>query len=71
MKIYLYNNVSDDNAVNKTLVNELVLEGTLTYREESVSITSPVITVKANNAILTKNYAYIPEFQRYYFFSKC
>lgn len=65
MNIILYQNISEYNAVNKS-INELTkLTGTL--REES-SIIDPVITISdIDNYVGSMNYAYIPEFNRYYF----
>lgn len=65
MNIILYQNISEYNAVNKS-INELTkLTGTL--REES-SIIDPIITISdIDNYVGSMNYAYIPEFNRYYF----
>jgi hypothetical protein len=65
LTIVLYNNLSETHTVNKQLTELVTLTGTL--REES-SIIDPVITVVGIDAYLsTANYAYIPEFHRYYF----
>lgn len=67
MEIKLYKNTSEDRQVNKELFDEIVLVGTI--RDESVDVLNPVITVNADTAYLDYNYAYIPSFGRYYFFS--
>lgn len=65
MTITLYRNISEYNAVNKSINELTTLTGTL--REES-SIIDPVITISdIDNYVGSMNYAYIPEFNRYYF----
>ena len=65
MNIVLYNNISENNAVDKDITQLTSLTGTL--REES-SIIDPVITISdIDGYIANMNYAYIPEFGRYYF----
>ena len=65
MNIVLYSNVSEINAVDKNLTELTTLTGTL--REQS-SIIDPIITISdIDNYIGSMNYAYIPEFNRYYF----
>lgn len=65
MTLTLYTNTSEVNAVNKTLTELSSLTGTL--REQS-SVIDPVITVSESDAyIASVNYAYIPDFGRYYF----
>lgn len=63
MNIILYNNMSERIAVNKTLDNEVTLTGTL--RDET-DIRKPTILI-TYAGILDRNYAYIPEFGRYYY----
>ena len=63
MKIKLYKNHSEKNKIRKTLTGEVEYSGTL--REET-SVINPVILIHANNLSLY-NYAYIPEFHRYYY----
>lgn len=63
MDITLYVNHSERQAINKTIDNALVLTGSL--RSES-SIIDPSIMVQTTNPS-GYNYAYIPEFGRYYF----
>lgn len=65
MNLVLYRNISETNAVNKSLTELVTLTGTL--RNES-SIIDPVILVSdIDSYIGSMNYAYIPEFNRYYF----
>lgn len=63
MNIKLYNNSSDNRCIQKVIENEFSISGTL--REET-SIMSPVITIR-NDTAIRYNYAYIPEFKRYYY----
>lgn len=65
MNLILYRNISETNAVNKSLTELVTLTGTL--RNES-SIIDPVILVSDIDSYTPlMNYAYIPEFNRYYF----
>ena len=65
MTITLYTNTSELNAVNKELDELITITGTL--REES-SIIDPVISLEGIDQYLNfANYAYIPEFGRFYF----
>lgn len=65
MTITFYNNASERNAVTKNLTEIATLSGAL--REES-SIIDPKITIASlTNSIRDINYAYIPDFGRYYF----
>lgn len=65
MRIVLYRNISENNAVNKSLTELVTLTGNL--REQS-SIINPVINITdIDSYIGSMNYAYIPEFHRYYF----
>lgn len=65
MTIILYQNFSENNAVNKNITELATLTGTL--REQS-SIINPVINISDIDLYVgSMNYAYIPEFNRYYF----
>lgn len=66
MDITLYVNNSEKNKINKTLTQPLPLSGTL--RDET-SIINPVINFEHEN-LAGYNYAYIPDFNRYYFISE-
>ena len=63
MKITLYTNNSEKNKLEKNLANAKEFSGNL--REES-SIVNPSILIQTENPS-SFNYAYIPEFKRYYF----
>lgn len=63
MDIILYVNSSERQAITKTLSNGLTLTGSL--RNES-SVINPTILIETTNPS-SYNYAYIPEFGRYYF----
>lgn len=63
MEIRLYNNISDNRTIRKKLLNEFSLTGTL---RDTCSLIEPVINIESSN-VLRFNYAYIPDFQRYYF----
>ena len=60
--------VSEPNVIDKTLVSVMTLEGTL--RNDS-PISNPSILVETNGLsvgdLVRANYAYIPEFGRYYY----
>ena len=66
MEIDFYKNISEKNKIGKKLLNKLTLNGNL--REES-SVINPTILVEHNN-LSVYNYAYIPNFNRYYFVSE-
>lgn len=63
MDITLYTNNSEKNKLDKNLSNAKTFSGKL--REES-SIVNPSILIQIDNPS-KYNYAYIPEFNRYYF----
>lgn len=63
MDIVLYTNSSEPNKLNKTLSNAMNFSGTL--REET-SILTPSIMLEMETPI-DFNYAYIPQFKRYYY----
>ena len=63
MVIKLYKNHSEKNKIRKSLTGEVEYSGTL--RDET-SVINPVIMIHATNLSLF-NYAYIPEFHRYYY----
>lgn len=63
MDLILYVNNSEKNKLDKSLSSELKLTGKL--REQS-SVVNPSIMIQTTNPS-SYNYAYIPEFKRYYF----
>lgn len=63
MNLSLFVNNSEKNKLDKSLSSELKFNGKL--REES-SVVNPSIMIQATNPS-SYNYAYIPEFNRYYF----
>lgn len=65
MELLLYVNLSEKNCIGKTLSGETTMNGSL--REQS-SIVNPIIKVQSTKPP-DFNYAYIPEFKRYYFIS--
>lgn len=63
MDIYLYVNNSEKNKLNKTLTEEEQFTGTLRTK---TSVVNPIIHLETENPT-AYNYAYIPEFNRYYY----
>lgn len=63
MQIKLYKNLSEVNTIGKTLTGESVRTGTL---KEGCSVLSPSVVLTGEN-LSGFNYAYIPQFSRYYF----
>ena len=63
MNIQLCSNTSEKNKINKAITTGITLSGSL--RNES-NIVNPSITINIDNPTIY-NYAYIPEFNRYYF----
>lgn len=66
ISVQLYRNYSDNNYVTKDI--RPIAGGALTARAtHEVSIVSPVLTFDYSTAFLLANYAYISEFNRYYY----
>jgi len=63
MNIQLCTNTSEKNKINKNITSGIILSGSL--RNES-NVVNPSITINIDNPTVY-NYAYIPEFNRYYF----
>ena len=63
MDLRLYYTNDENNKINKTLTNALLLVGTM---RDSSSIINPVILVEGAS-FDGFNYSYIPQFDRYYF----
>lgn len=64
MTLNLYVCYDDERVVNKTLTSIYTLNGTL---RDECSVMSPNITIETTSVITQFNYAYIPEFNRYYY----
>lgn len=64
MQINLYTNIDERTRVVKNLLNEKILTGTF---RDSVDVLHPVVLLTTVESILDFNYAYIPEFSRYYY----
>ena len=64
MDMYLYNTKDDNRVLNKTLIDEKHISEI--RLKEPVNILTPSLLLR-NNGFLLNNYAYIPEFNRYYF----
>ena len=62
MEVRFFYNRSDSRVINKNLIAGESFEG---QARDECSIMAPVIMFEKNN-VLRYNYAYIPEFQRYY-----
>lgn len=62
MEVQFFYNQSDDRVINKTLIIGETFAGS---PRDEVSIMNPVIRFESEG-ILRYNYAYIPEYQRYY-----
>ena len=65
LTIKLYHNASPSNKIGKKLNDELVTSNVLL--KDDVSILKPVFKVKDVRSIITYNYLYCPDLQRYYF----
>ena len=63
MQIKLYKNLSEVNTIGKTLTEESMRTGTL---KDGCSVLSPSVVLTGEN-LSGFNYAYIPQFSRYYF----
>lgn len=63
MDLRLYYTSDENNKINKSLSNGMILTGTM---RDSSSIINPVILVEGSS-FSDYNYAYIPQFDRYYF----
>lgn len=65
MLITLYNNLSDKLVINKSLVKIAdILNAKL---KENVTVINPVLMLSLSADLISANYVYIPDFNRYYF----
>lgn len=64
MIVYLYNTENDNNVLEKNLANEKVYNNI--RLKTPVDIIRPSLIIESDEFLLY-NYAYIPEFKRYYF----
>lgn len=62
MNVQFFYNVSDPRCINKTLIEGSTFEG---QARDQISIMNPVVLFDTED-IIKYNYAYIPEFERYY-----
>lgn len=65
LTIKLYHNASPAEKIGKTLNDELTTSDVLL--KDEVSILKPIFRVRDVRSIITYNYLYCPELQRYYF----
>lgn len=67
MTITFYKCTAENRHVDKKnyLIEVNTIEGTL--RQKNVSVKDPIITIAYSSEILGANYAYIPEYKRYYY----
>lgn len=63
MIIKLFNTTDSNNTIGKTLTDEQTFD--ITFKD-TFDIINPIVMLKSDVPII-KNYAYIPEFGRYYF----
>lgn len=68
MQVILYSTKSEIQAVNKSLTELATVEGTL--REKSSILTPSFNLSNVDSYIHSCNYAYVPDFHRYYFVGK-
>lgn len=66
ISLTLYNNHSAENVINKSKDSITTLSGAL---KENLNMENVVITIPYISNYASINYAYIPEFKRYYFVS--
>lgn len=66
MVIKLYKNLSDPKSVDKTLTDEISLNGAVA--RDPVDVINPVLEYEGTNATIAGyNYAYIEDYARFYF----
>lgn len=67
LKIKLYNTTSPENMINKVLVDEV--EYSIVFKNV-VNILQPVVQLQVKLPEVNYNFAFIPDFERYYFINK-
>ena len=63
--VLLYTCKDSNNTIGKALESPVTFDSVLF--KESTNVIEPVVTFKGDETIFSKNYAYIPTFNRYYF----
>ena len=64
MVIQFLHNKSEYNTINKN--TELIVEKTITLKNDC-DLVNPYVVLKLDDVLFLSNYAYIPNFKRYYF----
>jgi hypothetical protein len=64
--VKFYKTSSKDKVVDKVLTNQVTMSAMQV--KETLNISEPVLKVNYNAALSSYNYAYIPEYGRYYYF---
>lgn len=67
MTVFLYSQSKPYNAIARNMTGEITVSGTL---REPCDVFNPEIELEYNSTYLIKNYAYIPEFGRYYYYKE-
>lgn len=67
MNIKLYNTTSDPRALSKRLTDEIQIACQVT---DELNVDSPVFLLDLTNAKINRNYAFVPEWNRYYFLAE-
>lgn len=67
MVIKLYNNKSDNRCITKSIT--LLGEAAITLKEDT-NLLNPTIKISTSSNVLAANYAYIPDFDRYYYIAE-
>lgn len=66
MKIKLYNTTSANNVINKVLTDEIEFD--IKFKDKT-DVKNPMVILRCSDIILS-NYAFIEEFNRYYFIER-
>ena len=64
MILELYKTIDSNNTINKELTNKKTYDIKL---KENTNIINPMIILSSETLLTSYNYAYIPDFERYYF----